>query len=466
MNTKDNSRDHTSTHTVSKAPDQTDHRNTSTALQKKLKLATFSEGEALLAPGLQSPGRNKEGLNSSTQGLAGPQDSGPAVQLKESKADSGAPAKTQDNSKDNAALRGLNSPAEPQAMETSEGDPVTPLERHHANVVNNPRYASIPSYHVILEQLAHTFAYHSPTLNEKDDMGLTDETRALKHIGYRKFAVIDDERTGFQVTCFMPYFTGVDGKVRDPKDAAELLQLAHRLGLPEDFAMRPVLAFRGSDARLFNPKAKTDEDYIFEPDMITDLADRGGVGAMQWTANADKVKALCAQASAGCLGRPVDVTGHSLGGALAQRAAASLGALINDVVTFQAPGIGDLAAAVDPKKHASSHYTVEGDMISSAGGDHSPGTTVKLEQNASRGILGGTAHAGYPLAGLNYHRQEYWKTLDSEGQQAMPHKPLAYIKGKGTEADMLRDPAKAAAAEVEAKRRLDKEMSRPAWGKD
>lgn len=242
------------------------------------------------------------------------------------------------------------------------------------------RMAKIPNYHIILEQLAHRHAYESPDLSEADDYpGVKDkgveQAAALKKIGFRKGKSVASSTTGFQVTCFIP-FVQSNGKPIPPAE----------LGLPDGTKLRPVLAFRGTDGG---------------PDISDDLNSKG-IGNYQMSMHEEEVRALMADAGAAGFGLP-DLTGHSLGGALAQRAAARCPGLFNDIVTFQAPGIGDEAAKVDAKKHSSTHYMASGDLVSRAGGQHTDGDVVRMQAWGSNGPLN---HCWYPLASLNEHRKE------------------------------------------------------------
>ena len=78
----------------------------------------------------------------------------------------------------------------------------------------------------------------------------------------------------------------------------------------------------------------------------------------------------------GAAGGPVVVTGHSLGGALAQLAAAYFPSSVKRIVTFQSPAV-DAAAAdrvkqyndqkPDGEKITSTHFRAEGDIVHTAG---------------------------------------------------------------------------------------------------
>jgi pimeloyl-ACP methyl ester carboxylesterase len=121
----------------------------------------------------------------------------------------------------------------------------------------------------------------------------------------------------------------------------------------------PVLAFRGT-----------------VPTEAADWLDDGnpaGVGMYQYTRNEAEILAMLT-----ALGGGVTVTGHSLGGALAQITAGMLSNLVAHVVTFQAPGVSaGLVENIRAHHIDSRHHVVEapgeGDIVSSAGEAHSDG---------------------------------------------------------------------------------------------
>lgn len=245
-----------------------------------------------------------------------------------------------------------------------------------------PQALSIPPYHVILEQLAHRFAYHSPDLSSPSDLaGVPQAEKAqreremLKTIGYEKRDVIANNATGFQATLFMPIVEMRGGK-KDPT----------KIGLPAGVELRPVVAFRGTA----------------DIQGAIDDANPKGIGAFQWSSHTNQVKGMLSVAQAYGLG-PADVTGHSLGGALAQRCALTHGSMVNNVVTFQSPGIGDDAQKVDPRQHKSTHYVMTGDIVSQAGGRRTSGEVVTLSDRAGDGMGN---HTKFPLAAYNAPRAD------------------------------------------------------------
>ncbi len=116
----------------------------------------------------------------------------------------------------------------------------------------------------------------------------------------------------------------------------------------------PVVAFRGSE---FNEKMV---------DWRSDLTD-GTIGQRQYEGSKKAIDDLMKVAP----GQKLEVTGHSLGGALAQKAAAEHAASIGAVTTFQAPGVDAADAAKFNANKADgvkvNHHYVSSDIVHRAG---------------------------------------------------------------------------------------------------
>lgn len=212
--------------------------------------------------------------------------------------------------------------------------------------------ADIPAYHVMMEQLAHTYAYG------KGDM------KTLEAWGYEITAEHEDKNSGFRVIGLTPISKGA-------KD-------------PDGNPLKPVLAFRGTA----NSGGAKDD------------ANEEGIGTFQFSRNEKEVQNVFAQA-----GSPADVTGHSLGGALAQLAAARLGGLVSNIVTFQSPGISKAEASkIDPDKHKATHYRAGGDLVSDAGEAFAKGEVFSFDHKGPDSPL---SHMTFPLAELNALRKKH-----------------------------------------------------------
>ncbi|HEV7486423.1 MAG TPA: hypothetical protein VGQ65_12145 [Thermoanaerobaculia bacterium] len=145
--------------------------------------------------------------------------------------------------------------------------------------------------------------------------------------------------------------------------------------IPTKSTVPRILVFRGTE-----PKSKLD--------LKADL-DPPGVGNAVFKANelliAAQLTAMKTQP-----GNATVITGHSLGGALAQWTSVTFPELVKETVTFNSPGITFAAAkqfAEAKKKPKVSHYVTRGDLVSSAGEAHIDGTTTVLEGEASRELL-------------------------------------------------------------------------------
>lgn len=190
----------------------------------------------------------------------------------------------------------------------------------------------VPNQDVILEQLAHRGAYGSL------------DTRKLADWGYREAGAVEDPESGFRAVLYLPTPEALAGQTPE----AKIIQAVHG-GLPP-----PVLAFRGT-ANLRG---------------VQDDVDRYGVGAYQFASNEGKIVQML-----GAAGGKVIVTGHSLGGALAQLTACDYPGDILRVVTFQSPGIPK--AEADKLKQynrehpeaqvESTHHRMQGDLVPMAG---------------------------------------------------------------------------------------------------
>ena len=128
----------------------------------------------------------------------------------------------------------------------------------------------------------------------------------------------------------------------------------------------PVVAFRGSQE---------------VKDWINDIGSSGSPGMMKTSENIKMLNQVLE-----ILEVPrVDVTGHSLGGALAQIFAASYPEKVRRVITFQSPGItSDLATKIrkfnasNATPVTSTHYRAKDDVVDNAGNAFTPGNVYEI----------------------------------------------------------------------------------------
>jgi pimeloyl-ACP methyl ester carboxylesterase len=171
----------------------------------------------------------------------------------------------------------------------------------------------------------------------------------------------------------------------------------------------PVLAFRGT-------QGKAD---------VVDDTNPAGVGAFQMAANEGLIAA--ALASLQPYGRPI-VTGHSLGGALAQMTATRFPDLVGRVVTFQSPGVPrDMVARLDAYNKTaektggrpveSTHYSVAGDIIPLAGQAFTSGF-ITVISSGKQSLLDELdpfkEHSSYPLEEVVQNDSGYDVRSESE----------------------------------------------------
>jgi len=156
-----------------------------------------------------------------------------------------------------------------------------------------------------------------------------------------------------------------------------------RTFMPIQAGKPPIVAFRGT----VPTKVQT---------IIADL-DPSGIGMYQFNPNRALIDGqMAAAAAAGA----IVSSGHSLGGALAQIAAATFPDRVGRIVTFQAPGVPkELAKKLEEynAEHPdaaieSSHHRVKGDLVPMGGEALTPGVIHNHE------MTGGSRLSRNPLA--------------------------------------------------------------------
>jgi hypothetical protein len=237
---------------------------------------------------------------------------------------------------------------------------------------------------VLLERMAHTYAY--------EDAVSPSAASELLEAGYVAGPALHGKE-GFAVMPFTP--------VRP--DAGP-----------------PVLAFRGT--QMGEVRAPDPGSHAF-PDLLEDLGPEG-VGVASYRLN----EGLIASQLASLLehGR-VEVCGHSLGGALAQLAAALLPGAVARVTTFQSSGVParyrEMLTAYNNRETAkgqapvlSDHHVVKGDLVTPGIGEAlTPGElhTYTPTEESGEGSSGVARHAAHPVEGRANGRGWTMTTEDS-----------------------------------------------------
>jgi pimeloyl-ACP methyl ester carboxylesterase len=197
----------------------------------------------------------------------------------------------------------------------------------------------------------------------------------------------------------------------------------------------PVLAFRGTSEI---------------PDVVDD-ANAEGVGANQMAMNEGLIDITLEQLALSY--GAVTVTGHSLGGALAQMAAARAPDYVGHVVTFQSPGVPkSMVEKLDKHNEEakeegkdpieSQHYAVKGDLIPLAGEAFTSGFRTVIERGTDPMQDNPLEYGVKPVASLLQEHQSL--PLDEFEQSGEGQKP----EPEGMHKLDGRSPAHATSADV------------------
>lgn len=269
-----------------------------------------------------------------------------------------------------------------------------PTTQEARDVAPEPAAVTVPRP-VLLEQMAHHLAYED-ALSAADQSWLASQRYAAKPV---EFGV-----SGFAMIAFVPF----------------------------DADLAPVLAFRG-----------TTEDSI--SDLVAD-SEAAGIGVYQYYANEGAtLQALAALATFG----KVELTGHSLGGALAQLTASLLPGLVGHVTTFQSPGIpkryvellrkrNDTLRGAGKQEIGSTHHRVEGDLVSSAGEAFTPGEVQAYGASDGGGLGPLAAHGAFPAASAAYGRGASNFVIDDHDSAGLAATSCALTSDSGGMAESLR----------------------------
>lgn len=168
-----------------------------------------------------------------------------------------------------------------------------------------------------------------------------------------------------------------------------------------------VLAFRGTEAVVGDELSADNPLGVFN-DVLTDFGP--SVGSRQYEANAEAIRALLEGGTDTSV-----LTGHSLGGYLAQRVAAENADKTDSVVTFQAGGIDEGHADRFEEANADGHIDVRHhqtnwDVVHLAGEQRLDGTFFQHNADGPR-----SAHALY----LMYDDQDATSLVEAAGSKDM-----------------------------------------------
>ncbi len=247
------------------------------------------------------------------------------------------------------------------------------------------------------EYVAHTLAYMDPAeldLNALDPNASDFDARRqtiMRHRGIIEgwgydpdnIAFINDSRSGDNET-------GLQAVRLDP--------------LNPDSEHGSVVGFRGTEPFAAHQSTLTNPTGAFD-DIAADLG--RDIGGNQYRENQQRIQDFMAAGTG-----PMTVTGHSLGGALAQHAAAGATDLdVANVVGFQAPGIDRASARAFDQANADGHIDVrfhehENDVVHRAGEQKLAGTHYTWSDSNDPGV--GGAHTSNFM----------YNDVDSEGNAA------------------------------------------------
>lgn len=227
---------------------------------------------------------------------------------------------------------------------------------------------------------------HEAALQRKEKVGpdaIPDAHVAYEYIAKMSYMDIDQIHNKPEIVQFLSNFgySAAEAQVFEGRSGFAMLYIP----APAGGENPPIIAFRGTQPTdLSDLLADIDLSYIGEP---------------QFTNNKELIGQVLESA-----GSPAVALGHSLGGALAQKASMEFSNHIREVVTFQAPGLGLLEKAeADDREDipAATHHLAEHDLIDRAGLFHTPGE-VFIHDSTLRPI---TAHTT-PLFGSSQFAEE------------------------------------------------------------
>ena len=248
------------------------------------------------------------------------------------------------------------------------------------DLVNEDAASKVDSLDVVYELIAHKLAYKGID-GIPEDMG-----QWLDNQGYQRNWLDTVQGSGLFCGLIMP------------KQGSDKL---------------PVLAFKGTD-------------FSKTGDALADV-DPAAVGFTAFKLKQEQIQGLISQA-----GRKVVVTGHSLGGALAQHAASAFTGNISKVVTFQAPGISqeqvrqfnnNVNDMEEDERPEVVHHLATGDIVDLAGGKHIGGSGLYTGKGNAEFFLhnlesgGPNNHTKFLLQDEAFKEQQQQVGIDDEARE-------------------------------------------------
>ncbi|OYQ63714.1 hypothetical protein B9G53_15485 [Pseudanabaena sp. SR411] len=248
------------------------------------------------------------------------------------------------------------------------------------DLVNGDAASKVDSLDVVYELIAHKLAYKGID-GIPEDMG-----QWLDNQGYQRNWLGTVQGSGLFCGLIMP------------KQGSDKL---------------PVLAFKGTD-------------FSKTGDALADV-DPAAVGFTAFKLKQEQIQGLISQA-----GGKVVVTGHSLGGALAQHAASAFTGNISKVVTFQAPGISqeqvrqfnnNVNDMEEDERPEVVHHLATGDIVDLAGGKHIGGSGLYTGKGNAEFFLhnlesgGPNNHTKFLLQDEAFKEQQEQVGIDDEARE-------------------------------------------------